>query len=464
MFLTLEFDNLNSSDKLNISFKGNEIVIIGNIPEVLNHFLHEKLPRYTSFLPRNYFSIVKLLHENFIEYKTSLEYDFTLNVKFVCNFKLYDFQEQAISSWINNNKRGTIILPTGSGKTIVALDIISQIKKKTLIIVPTLVLIEQWKNRISTMLGIEPTEIGEFGGGKHEVKGITIITYDSAYLYSKRLRTRYGLIILDEAHHLTGNYTIIADGYIAPFRLALTATIDVDELAYENLMEKGFGPVVFEKKTSDLKETKILSEFTIKTQKVKISNIDEYKRLVEVLRNYIKKLPRSKKIGVFQQIIFRINRDPEAAEALKAYKKARDLSFSGDEKLIVVEELLTKHNKDKVIIFSDYVSFCELLSRRFLIPCITHRTDKKERKWILEYYKRAKSAKIIASKVLDEGIDIPDAKIGIILIGSSSRRQFVQRLGRILRRHPEKDEAILYEIISEDTLEERLSRKRKNQL
>ena len=117
-----------------------------------------------------------------------------------------------------------------------------------------------------------------------------------------------------------------------------------------------------------------------------------------------------------------------------------------------------------MIIFSDYVAFCEEISRTFFIPCITHRTSNEERRWILDYYKRVPGAKLVASKILDEGIDIPDAKIGVILISSSSKRQFIQRLGRILRRHPDKDEAVLYEIISEDTLEERLAKKRKSQM
>jgi superfamily II DNA or RNA helicase len=378
------------------------------------------------------------------------------------NFELYEFQKEAIESWQNHNKQGTIILPTGSGKTIVALGSIVRTQKKTLIIVPTLALLEQWKNRIHTLLEIPFEDIGEFGGGKHDIKDITIITYDSAYLYVKRLRLQFGLLILDEAHHLAGpNYQIIADAYIAPHRLGLTATLDIEEISYSNLMTKGFGPIVYQKNPDDLKETKILSEFKIVTTQVKIDNIDEYKRFIKVLQDYIKVLPRSRKLSYFQQIIFRVNRDHRAQEALQAYRKARDISFSAKKKLDELEKLLVEHKEDKMIIFSDYVAFCEKIARTFFIPCITHRTSAEERRWILEYYKRVPRAKLVTSKILDEGVDVPDAKIAVIMISSGSKRQFIQRLGRILRRHPSKDEAILYEIVSEDTLEERLSKKRK---
>jgi len=455
----------NVSEILRISFKGNDLVIIGVIPDVLNHFTSAKSKNYTSFLPKDYFSIIKTLNNNFVEFKTSINYDFKINLNFTPKFELYEFQTESMKSWLENNKQGTIILPTGSGKTIVALEVIVKVYKKTLIVVPTLVLLEQWKNRIISLLDISPDHIGEFGGGKYEVKDITLITYDSAHLYSKRLRQQFGLIILDEAHHLAGsNYQIIADGYIAPYRLALSATLDPNEVSYQNLMTKGFGPIVYEKKPNDLKEEEVLSKFKIITKKVEIEDIEEYKRLIAILQNYIKKLPRNTKISYFQQIIYRINRDPKAREALLAYRKARDISFSGSRKIQELETLLKHHKDDKMIIFSDYVAFCEKISRSFFIPCITHRTAREERKWILDYYRRVPGAKIIASKVLDEGIDIPDAKIGVILIGSSSTRQFIQRLGRILRRHPEKDEAIMYEIISEDTLEERLSKKRKSKM
>lgn len=455
---------MSNPSTLTITFRGNDLAIIGQTDFLEKSFPHKKDERVSYFFPRDFFLILDLIKINNINFTIDFAYDFALSdqIDFTKDFTLYQFQQDSVNAWANNLNKGIILLPTGAGKTIISLEIISLLHVRTLIVVPTLVLLEQWKNNLIAHLGLKESDIGEFGGGKQEVKDITIITYDSAHLYVKRLRTNFGLLILDEAHHLAGSsYEIIADGYIAPYRLALTATIDPQELSYENLVAKGFEKVVYSLKPSQLQELDVLINYSIETIKVKLENQEEYDRLIAILQNYLKRFSYNPSIPPFKQLIFRINKDKEAQEALNAYQLAKKLSFSANTKLIELERLLRQHRDDKVLIFSDVVSFCEQISKNFFIPCITHRTIKEERQWILEYYKRVKNAKLVVSKVLDEGIDIPDAKIGIIVVGSGKSRQFIQRLGRIVRQYPGKDKAILYELVSEDTLEERLANKRK---
>ena len=456
--------NLSNPSILTITFRGNDLAIIGLTDFLEKSFPNRKDERVTYFFPRDFFLIIDLIKINNISFTIDFSYDFVLpeQFSFSKNFTLYKFQNEAVESWLNNSKKGIILLPTGAGKTIISLEIISILRIKTLIVVPTLVLLEQWKNNLIFHLGLQASDIGEFGGGKQEVKDITIITYDSAHLYVKRLRCNFGLLILDEAHHLAGtSYEIIADGYIAPYRLALTATIDQQELSYENLVTKGFDKVVYTLKPNQLQELEVLTNYSIETIKVKLENQEEYDRQIGILQNYLKRFSYNPALPPFKQLIFRINKDKDAQQALSAYQNAKNLSFSADTKLIELERLLRQHRDDKVLIFSDIVSFCEKIAKSFFIPCITHRTIKEERQWILEYYKRSKNAKLVVSKILDEGIDIPDAKIGIIVVGSGKSRQFIQRLGRIVRQYPGKDKAVLYELVSEDTLEERLANKRK---
>ncbi|NJN46389.1 MAG: hypothetical protein HC808_07845 [Candidatus Competibacteraceae bacterium] len=90
------------------------------------------------------------------------------------------------------------------------------------------------------------------------------------------------------------------------------------------------------------------------------------------------------------------------------------------------------------------------MSQRFLIPCLTHQTQVKERQAMLEAFKNGTYKALVTSKVLNEGVDVPDASIGVILSGSGSTREFIQRLGRILRRG-ELKQAILYELVSRET-------------
>lgn len=455
---------LSDSVALTITFRGNDLAIIGNTDFLLKNFVNKKTEKISYFFPRDFISIIDTIKSQKISFTVDFTYDFNFETshQITKDYELYPFQQEAISSWQKNNNNGIILLPTGAGKTIISLDIIARLQLKTLIVVPTLVLLEQWKNAIIRFLGLNDSDIGEFGGGKQEIKDITIITYDSAHLYVKRLRNIYGLLILDEAHHLAGSsYEIIADGFIAPNRLALTATLDEDELSYENLVNKGFEKIVYSLKPSQLQELEVLTNYRIETIKVKLADKEEYDRLIGILQSYLKKFRYNPDIPPFKQLIFRINKDRNAQQALNAYQTAKVLSFSADTKLVELERLLRQHRDDKVLIFSDMVAFCERISKVFFIPVITHRTVKEERNWILQYYKRVPNAKLVVSKILDEGVDIPDARIGIILAGSGRSRQFVQRLGRILRRYPGKEQALLYEIISEDTLEERLSVKRK---
>jgi superfamily II DNA or RNA helicase len=457
---------LDKSEKITITFKGNDLVIVGKLPKIIEDaFTNKKSELITYFYPRDFFGILSMLKADNLVVNIDFTYDFNHTINFDKKFELYEFQQQAIQAWEQNNNKGIILLPTGAGKTMIAIEIIYKLHITTLIVVPTLILLEQWKNNLVTLLGVSENDIGEFGGGKQEIKAITVITYDSAHLYVKRLRTKFGLLVLDESHHLVGtSYEIIADGYLASNRLALTATLSNEETAFSNLILKGFSKIVFSLTPGQLQQSEIIVSYKIETIKVKINEIAEYERLIAILQDYLKRIKYNPNISTFQQLIFRVNRDQNAHQALDAYRQARNLSFSADSKLVELERLLRLHRDDKMIIFSDIVSFCERISKVFFIPCITHRTKKEERTWIVNYFKRVNGAKLVVSKILDEGVDIPSAKIGVIIAGSGKNRQFIQRLGRIIRHYQDKNSAILYEIISESTLEEKISIKRKKDI
>ncbi|HEV2121260.1 MAG TPA: DEAD/DEAH box helicase family protein [Chloroflexota bacterium] len=112
-----------------------------------------------------------------------------------------EYQQSAILRWQEAGNRGVVVLPTGAGKTLVALLAIQQTPVWTLILVPTLDLLGQWRRALLTTLGAPPEHVSTFGGGKRDVGPITIMTYDSAAIHTRQL-TRFGLLIFDEVHHL----------------------------------------------------------------------------------------------------------------------------------------------------------------------------------------------------------------------------------------------------------------------
>jgi superfamily II DNA or RNA helicase len=100
------------------------------------------------------------------------------------------------------------------------------------------------------------------------------------------------------------------------------------------------------------------------------------------------------------------------------------------------------------------------LGRQFCLPVVTHKTPAPERKAILDGFRSGRFSKLATGRVLNEGVDLPDANVAIILSGSATRREFIQRLGRVLR--PKQTEAVLYEVVTEETTEEGISRRRQS--
>ena len=142
-----------------------------------------------------------------------------------------------------------------------------------------------------------------------------------------------------------------------------------------------------------------------------------------------------------------------------AYRESKRVALGTDSKLRVLGELLQRHRRDKVLIFTAENEMVYRISRRFLVPAITHETGVKERRAWLEAFNKGEVLALATSKVLNEGVNIPDAAVAVVLSGSGSSREHIQRLGRILRKQPGK-EATLYEVVTRDTTEEGISRRR----
>jgi superfamily II DNA or RNA helicase len=446
-----------------ISIKGKDLIIetfgridLSGIRKLLKYDVRFKF--YRSF-PLHYRKIIEWLGPRY-QVKDSLEIiNQRVSIQFKPNFELRGYQEDALRAWIKADYRGIITLPTGSGKTLIALKAIQMLKLKTLIVVPTINLLEQWRRMISFFLGIDASEIGVYGGGEKEKKEITIITYDSAFLYFSEF-VDFGFLIFDEVHHLPAkSYRKIAQGLPAMKRMGLSATPErPDEL--HKLLDSLVGKVVFRLTPPELEG--YLSPFEVKKIWVDLSS-EERERYHALRRKYLeycrKHGIRFSSAKAFQKLVFLSFRDEDARRALKAHRLSRRIALNAEKKILKVDELLHKHSKDKVVIFSEFNSIVSAIAHTFLIPAITHKTDLKERKEILENFRIGKYTKLVTSKVLDEGWDVKDANIGIVVSGTGTKRQLIQRLGRLLRKKEGK-KAILYEVVSRGTMEVGTARRR----
>ena len=375
-------------------------------------------------------------------------------------YELRAYQRTALEAWREAGDRGVLELPTGSGKTVIAIEAIETLATPTLIVVPTIDLLNQWRRELTTEFDIP---VGQLGGGEQRVEPLTVSTYDSAYLRADELGDHFGFVVFDEVHHLGGEgYRTIARLLAAPARLGLTATFERPDDAHEVIAEL-VGPLVHRVSVDDL-AGEHLADYDIKRVEVELTDEERARyeahqgTFVDYLRNSNVQLRSG---SDYQELVKRSGTDPEAREALLAKQRAREVMMNADAKVEELAAILDRHRGDRVIVFTAFTDLVYRLSERFLLPAITHETAASERGETLEKFRRGEYSRIVTANVLDEGVDVPDANVAVVLAGSGSEREFTQRLGRVLRPKEDGGRALLYEVVTSDTAEERVAERRR---
>ena len=367
------------------------------------------------------------------------------------------YQTESIENWKANERCGTIVLPTGAGKTHVATMAIELCKRQTLIVVPTLDLMNQWYD---LLLSTFNAEIGLIGGGFYEIGAITVTTYASAFRHQERIGNQFGLIVFDEAHHLPSEgYKYAAEFALAPFRLGLTATPERTD-GGESELDQLIGKIVYRLEAQQI-AGEFLADYTIEKIEVDLSEEEraEYQKERQIYTDFRRKMNLPYGQEGWRMFLIQSARSETGRRAMKAYRAYKKIALGTESKLHVLQDLLTRHKHDKVLIFTQENEMVYRISNDYLIPAITHETNVKERKFWLDAFNKGEVLALATSKVLNEGVNIPDASVAIVLSGSGSSREHIQRLGRILRKKEDK-QAILYEVVARDTTEEYTSQKR----
>lgn len=407
----------------------------------------------------NYKKITEYLKEKNIAYEDLVLNLLPLGQLPKIKVKLRDYQKEAIKSW-SQEKMGSIVLPTGAGKTIIGLKIIEMINSPTLIVVPTIDLVKQWTQILSQSFNIE---IGNIGGGTENIQPITVSTYDSAYIKAPFIGNKFLLIVFDEVHHLPApSYRQIAETYIAPFRLGLTATLE-----REDHLDTDFpyliGKTTFRITANELAKNNYLANYVIERKQIFMSEEEnqKYKENMAVYHTCLKKIGLNmNSYNSFKRLIMISSRNNLARRALVARNKAIDIALNSRSKMDEIRKILSENKNIKTIIFTQHNKLVYDISNAFLIPFITYKSSKEEREDVLGGFKDGRYKAIVTSKVLDEGIDVPDAQLGILVSGTGSSREFVQRLGRLLRPKNDNQQARLIEIVSSGTSETLTSKRR----
>ncbi len=374
-------------------------------------------------------------------------------------FKLRDYQKEAAqvfyASGSEKGGSGVIVLPCGSGKTVIGLATMALIQTKTLILTPNISASRQWIREICDKTDLTLDQVKEYSGEVKEIGPVTVATYQiltqrkkvkdpnkqgepepddlSDEEVKKELSNfplfseqKWGLMIYDEVHLLPAPVFRLSTEMQATRRLGLTATL-VRE---------------------DHKETEVFSLIGPKKYDIPWRVLEAQGWIATADCNEIR-IPMEAELKM--------------KYALAPVREKITLASTNPEKTDIVKRLLAHFDKpdDRVLIIGQYIDQLEKLAQELEIPLITGKTPNKERERLYAAFRKGEQKNLMVSKVGNFAIDLPDANILIQISGTfGSRQEEAQRLGRILRPKSDGGTAHFYSIVTQDSKEQEFSMNR----
>jgi superfamily II DNA or RNA helicase len=364
--------------------------------------------------------------------------------------ELRPYQEAALHAWNAAGRRGVVVLPTGSGKTQVALSAMAASGLRTLCLVPTRVLLRQWHERVSQAYG---GPVGCLGDSERRLAPVTIATFESAYRHMPRIGNRFELLVVDEAHHFGGGLKDEAlEMATAAARLGLTAT--PPELRHHAArLAELVGPTVFELSVPHLAGS-YLAPFDL--VKLAVEWTAEERRAYEgwcaLYRGPLAEHRHRNPDASWESFLRTASRSEEGRRAIAAWSRSRRLLAYPRGKREILGSLLERHRAHRVMVFVADNETAYRVAREFLIMPLTCDIGRRERASVLARFRSGALKALVSARVLNEGIDVPDCEVAIVVAGRLGGREHVQRVGRVLRPKEGKT-ALVYELVVRGTAE-----------
>lgn len=351
-------------------------------------------------------------------------------------FNVRDYQVKAAEALVGNKGPGTgfgtIVLPCGSGKTVVGMEIMSMLKTSTLIITTNISAVHQWIDELLDKTNLTEDQIAEYTGNEKDINTVTVATYqiltwrpdkDSPYPHFSLFQSRaWGLIIYDEVHLLPAPvFRVVAD-LQAVRRVGLTATL-VREDGHEDYVFSLVGPKRYDVPWKELEHSGWIA--TAECIEVRLDLSDE-----EQLRY-----------------------------AVAGLRERHRIASENSLKNIIARQIVERSPNDKILVIGQYLSQLNSLAKDLNAPLITGKTPVAERDELYTKFKRNEISVLVVSKVANFALDLPDASVAIQVSGTfGSRQEEAQRLGRILR--PKERMSRFFTLVTRNTVEEEFSSNR----
>ncbi|MGC9324530.1 MAG: DNA repair helicase XPB [Desulfomonilia bacterium] len=351
-------------------------------------------------------------------------------------FSLRQYQEEASGNfWAGGGPRGgqgIVVLPCGSGKTMVGMAVMNMAETYTLILCTNVSAVHQWISELVDKTSLTPELIGEYTGIRKEVRPVTVTTYqmltfrkykDGPFEHMNLMKAlNWGLLIYDEVHVVPAPVFRATAEIQAKRRLGLTATL----IREDGLEEDTFslvGPKCYDVPWKELEQKGFIAEALC----------------------YEVRLPMPRELESVYA----------SAEDRSQFRIASENRY----KDIVVRHILKKHPDEAVLIIGQYISQLKRISEFLKAPLITGSTPNARRDTLYESFRSGSIPILVVSKVANFAIDLPDASVAVQVSGTfGSRQEEAQRLGRILR--PKDRVSTFYTLVSKLTAEETFAHKR----
>jgi superfamily II DNA or RNA helicase len=375
---------------------------------------------------------------------------------------LRPYQEHALSAWFAFDRRGIVCMPTGSGKTRVALAALAALAKSALVLCPTRALLSDWVRTLSYWYG---GRVGVVGDGEHRIEPVTAMTFESAARHIADVGAFFATIVIDEVHHFAGGARAeMLEMVPAVARLGLTAIAPRAASPASEPLAELVGPVVCEVSMTSLLGTHLAKLETVHLKVLlddaeRSAYLREYRPFADIYAAFVRAYPGAQ----WAAFVESVSRTAAGRRVLQGYQRATRIAAFPNAKRELVGSLLARHRSDKTLVFTAFAEDAYAIGRRELVPVITADVGRSERERILRGFRDGSYRAIVSARVLSEGIDVPDANVAILVGGSLGGREYVQRVGRILRPGPGK-EALAYELVTAGTIDDSRARARRKRL
>ncbi|MEK6303151.1 MAG: DEAD/DEAH box helicase [Acidobacteriota bacterium] len=357
---------------------------------------------------------------------------------------LRQWQEQALEAWLSGNRRGIVSVVTGAGKTFFALNCIKEFQRRTaaatvLVTVPTEALFDQWFEELVSFFDMPPNFLNLLTSKSPIKRGrINIGIINTAAKLASASNNPEVFLIVDECHKAAS--PVLRSVFNVPRRasLGLSATPErpYDDW-FEQVLVPELGPVIYEYSYKEALRDKVIVPFHLHNILFEFTEEEqnEYDRLTH-------------RIGrAFSQ------HGAESDQVVRLLLQRARFANSSPSRIRIALKLVARHRGQKILLFHEDIRACEfifeVLQKNSVPAGIYHsKISLARRVKTLQEYRAGKISVLVSCRALDEGFNVPETEIGIIAASTATYRQRIQRLGRILRPAPGKDNAIVYSIVA----------------